>query len=63
MLANHDQANRFVLSTKDLTIAERSFETQLELPEKLLWPRLLVRVYAVHDRQEGMAVTRLSVKR
>ena len=39
------------------------FETSMEVPAKLPWPNLILRIYAANEREEGMAVRTLSCKR
>ncbi len=63
MLANHRLANRFVVVEKEVSTKGRQFTATLEVPAKLPWRTLLLRVYAHTTREEGMAVERLSVGR
>ena len=63
MQANHELANRFVLATCECTVKDGAFEAKLEVPAKLPWPRLILRVYAATENAEGMAVRTLEVKR
>jgi hypothetical protein len=63
MLANHDRANRFVLATSEATVKDGRFEAKLDVPAKLPWPRLILRVYAATKRAEGMSVRTLQVKK
>ena len=63
MLANHDRANRFVVTTAECVAKDGSFEAKLDVPAKLPWPRLILRVYAATPREEGMAVRTLEVKK
>lgn len=62
LLANHDRANRFVLSVQEVAVKEGRFQATLDLPAKLPWPRLLLRAYAADKDNEGMAVRLLDVK-
>lgn len=63
ILSNHDRANRFVLAASEVTDHEGRFQATLKVPEKLPWPRLILRVYAATDREEGMAVQTLLCSR
>jgi hypothetical protein len=59
MMANHERANRFILAASESTVKEGRFEATLDIPAKLPWPRLVLRVYAADAQQEGMAVRTL----
>jgi hypothetical protein len=61
--ANHDRANRFVLTAGDATAQKDQFEARLTLPGKLSWSRLLLRAYAARDAAEAMKVIPLAVDR
>jgi len=61
MEANHDRSNRFVLNRASLTVDQREFETRLELPTRLSWSEVIVRIYAATPAIEGMAVLTLQV--
>jgi hypothetical protein len=61
LLANHDRANRFVLSQGEATVKDGRFQTTLDVPAKLPWPRVILRAYAANEREEGMAVRILDV--
>lgn len=63
ILANHDRANRFVLATAECAVKDSTFEAKLNVPAKLPWPHLILRVYAATEREEGMAVRTLNVKK
>jgi hypothetical protein len=63
MLANHERANRFVLTTQESMVKEGCFQVTLEVPSKLPWPRVIVRVYAAGEHEEAMAVRILDVKK
>lgn len=59
LLANHERANRFVLVQSESTAKDGRFRATLDVPAKLPWPRLILRVYAANEREEGMAVRTL----
>jgi hypothetical protein len=59
MLANHERANRFVVAASESTVKDGRFQATLDVPAKLPWPRLILRVYAANEREEGMAVRTL----
>ncbi len=59
MLANHERANRFVLAASEGTVKDGRFQATLDVPAKLPWPRLILRVYAANRHEEGMAVRTL----
>src|SRR5581483_7926038 len=61
MLANHRRANRFTVATAAAASRGGAFEARLEVPAKLPWPRLTLRVYAANASQEGLAVRVLRV--
>ena len=63
MLANHERANRFVLTTSESTVKDCRFQVTLNVPVNLPWPRLILRAYAASKREEGMAVRILEVKK
>jgi hypothetical protein len=63
MLANHRLANRFVLSKQEVTANGVEFTVTLEVPAKLPWKTLLLRVYAHTEKEEGMVVERQNVLR
>jgi hypothetical protein len=63
ILSNHDRANRFVLTTSEGMVKDNGFQATLNVPAKLPWPRLILRVYAVNEREEGMAVQMLRQRR
>ncbi|MHB1426596.1 MAG: C25 family cysteine peptidase [Gemmataceae bacterium] len=62
MLANHVRANRFVLAEREGIVKDGRFEALLDVPAKLPWPSLILRVYAANEREEGMAVRTLRSK-
>lgn len=62
MLANHDRANQFVLQTREAVVRDGRFELTWPLPEKLPWPRVLIRAYAATERRDGMGVLVLPLK-
>lgn len=59
LLCNHDRANRFVLAASEGTVKDGRFQGTLDVPAKLPWPHLILRVYAANEREEGMAVREL----
>ncbi len=59
ILSNHERANRFVLATSESTVKDGCFQGTIDVPARLPWPRLILRVYAANERQEGMAVRTL----
>ncbi len=62
LLANHNRANRFVLVERETKVRDGSFQATIEVPSKLSWPRVLLRVHAANDSEEGMVVQPLEVK-
>ncbi len=63
MLANHERSNRFVLAVQEATVRDGRFEVQVKLPDKVPWPKLVLRAYAVNEaRQEGLGVLTLPMK-
>jgi hypothetical protein len=62
MLANHERSNRFALVQKEVTVRDGQFEVNVQLPQTLPYPRLILRAYAATDRDEGMGVQTLKVK-
>jgi hypothetical protein len=63
MLANHRLANRFVLTTTEVSAKELAFAATLEVPAKVPWRTLLLRVYAHTEKEQGMVVERLKVSK
>ncbi len=63
MLENHRLANRFAIATKEVKAKGMLFTARLEVPAKLPWPELILRVYASTAAEEGMMVERLRVIR
>jgi hypothetical protein len=63
MLANHRLANRFAVVEKELPVKGLEFTATLEVPAKLPWPKVLLRVYAHTEKEEGMVVECGSVSR
>ncbi len=59
MLANHERANRFVLTESEGTVKDGQFQASLAVPAKLPGPHVILRVYAANEREEGMAVRTL----
>ena len=63
MLSNHKLTNKFTLARKTLKADGTSFEAKLTLPEKLPWPKVLLRVRAWKDDEEALVARRLEVGR
>src|SRR5262249_60356898 len=61
LLTNHQRANRFVLHSEFVTADQGRFEVRLMLPDKLPWPKLLLRAYATTDRHEALGVLPLEM--
>ena len=61
MLANFAAANRFTLLRVAATTRGPAFAARLPLPDKLPWPRLVLRVRAVKGGEEALAARRLEV--
>jgi len=61
LATNHERANRFVVVTKELSVGERQFETKIQLPDELPWPRLILRAYAATAKAEGIGVRAVPV--
>jgi hypothetical protein len=59
ILSNHERANRFVVAASEGTVKDGRFQGTLDVPKKLPWPRLIVRVYAANEHEDGMAVQTL----
>ncbi|HEY7328303.1 MAG TPA: C25 family cysteine peptidase [Gemmataceae bacterium] len=59
ILANHERANRFVLATSENTEKDGRFQATMDVPSKLPWPQLILRIYAANEREEAMAVQTL----
>ncbi len=62
LLANHDRANRFVLVERKAKVEGGTFQATIDAPAKLPWSRLLLRVHAATDSEEGTVVQSLEVK-
>jgi hypothetical protein len=62
MLQNHDRANRFGLKQVETTIKDGRFTEKLQLPEKIPWPQLTLRVYARTEKDEGLGVAVIKIK-
>jgi Peptidase family C25 len=56
IMDNHERANRFAVAAGMTTVADGRFEVTLTLPAKLPWPKLILRVYAATDKEEGLGV-------
>jgi hypothetical protein len=63
LLANHARANDFAVVCSETTARGNDFALRLEVPVKLPWPGLLLRVRARTRHSEAMAVQRLGVSR
>ncbi|MGH7172081.1 MAG: C25 family cysteine peptidase, partial [Gemmataceae bacterium] len=63
MLANHERANRFVLTTSESTVKDGRFQATLDVPANLPWRSLILRAYAANEHAEGMTVRILEVKK
>ena len=63
MLANHERANDFVLTKGEGIIKNGAFEVSLTAPMKMPWPRVILRAYAATERDEGMTVQTLRVRK
>jgi hypothetical protein len=61
MLTNHRLANRFTVVSAASAARGGAFEARLEVPAKLSWPRLTLRVYAASECEEALAVRPLQV--
>jgi hypothetical protein len=59
ILANHERANRFVLVSSEGIVKDGNFQAALDVPAKLPWPSVILRVYAANEREEGMVVRTL----
>jgi hypothetical protein len=60
--ANFTRANRFLLA-ETRTVAEgRQFTARLQFPERLPWPRVIVRIRASTDKAEAASAVRVGVK-
>lgn len=62
-LANHERANDFVLTRGEGIIKDGVFEVILTSPMKMPWPRVILRAYAATERDEGMTVQTLRVRK
>jgi hypothetical protein len=62
LLANHERANRFVLTEAQSVVKEGVFEARLVAPAKLPGSKVILRAYAGSAREEGMAVRTVRVK-
>src|SRR5262249_22722850 len=60
MRANHDRANRFVLSEVTVSAASTRFAASLAVPADLRRAGLVVRAYAATDRADGQGVLGLA---
>jgi hypothetical protein len=61
MRENHERANRFVLQEDKRSVKDGRFEAKLRLPDKLPWPKLVLRAYAATDKNEALGVLVLEV--
>ncbi len=62
-LANHERANDFVLTRGEGIIKNGAFEVSLPTPMKMPWPVVILRAYAATEREEGMTVQTLRVRK
>jgi hypothetical protein len=62
MAVNHERANRFVLQSAEAEVKDGTFEAHFSLPDKLPWPRVVIRAYAATASQEGLGVRAVPVK-
>jgi hypothetical protein len=60
--ANFTRANRFLLAETTTTAEGQRFTACLQLPEKLPWPRVIVRIRASTKEAEAATAARVSVK-
>src|SRR5262249_20166197 len=63
ILANHERANQFVLASAEAGAREGKVEAELDVPAKRPGRKLVLRAYAVTEREEGLAVLPLPVAR
>jgi hypothetical protein len=63
MLANHRRANRFAVAEAKAKARGGAYSAALEVPAKLPWARLSLRVYAATEKDEALAVQSLPVSR
>jgi hypothetical protein len=63
MMANFARANRFAVATAETTVREGRFSVEVQLPKRVPWPRLILRVHAANDREEAQTATRIGVER
>jgi hypothetical protein len=61
MLANHEAANRFILSRRELMTTDGRFEARFDLPRQVPWPQLLLRAYAVQEGRDGTGTLLLTL--
>jgi hypothetical protein len=59
MRANHERANRFAVASAETVAKAVRFQATLDVPAKLPYPRLILRVYAATEDEEGLAVRTL----
>jgi hypothetical protein len=63
LLANHEKANAFAVCAEEVKAKAGAFAARLRVPEKLSWPKLVLRVYARTQQNESMVVQPLNVTR
>jgi hypothetical protein len=63
LLANHERANRFVVTRASTTARDGQFRLVLEVPPSLPMTRATLRVYAVTRSDEALTVRRLKVRK
>jgi hypothetical protein len=63
LFTNHRIANNFTVSEKEVTAKAGAFTARLDVPARLPWPRLTLRVHASTEKSESMVVERLNVTR
>jgi hypothetical protein len=61
MRENHERANRFVLQEDKVPVKDGHFEMRVRLPDKLPWPKLVLRAYAATDKHEALGVLVLDI--
>jgi hypothetical protein len=62
LLANHERANRFVLTESQSVVKDGAFEAKLVAPAKLPWPGVILRACAATAREEGIATRTVKVR-
>jgi len=54
MEANHDRANRCVLSEAEVEVKRARIEARVRVPDALRWRTVIVRVYVANERADAM---------